>query len=31
VKGPPAAHRPFELTHIDQHLTFVEGPPQTGG
>jgi len=28
VKGPPAAHRPFELTHIDQHLTFVEVPPR---
>jgi anti-anti-sigma factor len=26
VKGPPAAHRPFELTHIDQYLTFVELP-----
>jgi anti-sigma B factor antagonist len=24
VKGPPAAHRPFELTHIDQYLTFVQ-------
>jgi anti-anti-sigma factor len=27
VKGPPAAHRPFELTCIDQHLNFVELPP----
>lgn len=24
VKGCRAAHRPFELTHIDRHLTFVE-------
>ena len=27
VKGPRAAHRPFELTHIDQYLTFVDAPP----
>jgi anti-anti-sigma factor len=26
VKGPRAAQRPFELTHIDRHLTFVEAP-----
>lgn len=24
VKGPPAVHRPFEKTHIADHLTFVE-------
>jgi anti-anti-sigma factor len=24
VKGSRAAQRPFELTHIDRHLTFVE-------
>jgi anti-anti-sigma factor len=24
AKGCPAAHRPFELTHIDQYLTFVQ-------
>jgi len=24
AKGCPAAHRPFEMTHIDQYLTFVE-------
>jgi anti-anti-sigma factor len=23
VKGPPAVQRPFEKTHIDDHLTFV--------
>jgi anti-anti-sigma factor len=23
-KGPPAAHRPFEMTNIDQYLTFIE-------
>jgi len=27
VKGPPAAHRPFELTAIDRHLNFVQLPP----
>lgn len=26
VKGPPSAHRQFELTHIDRHLTFVDAP-----
>jgi stage II sporulation protein AA (anti-sigma F factor antagonist) len=24
VKGPPAVHRPFEKTHIADHLTFVQ-------
>ena len=24
VKGPPAVHRPFEQTHIADHLTFVQ-------
>jgi anti-anti-sigma factor len=29
VKGPRAAQRPFELTHVDQYLTFVDLPPET--
>ena len=24
ARGCPAAHRPFEMTHIDQYLTFVQ-------
>ena len=29
VKGPRAAQRPFELTHVDRYLTFVDEPPWT--